>query len=49
MGVPNEDAVEDDAAMQSRSNDNEIFILSLIMDEKFCQEYLNIGNLSISI
>jgi hypothetical protein len=32
LGVPNEDAVEDDAAMQSRSNESEIFILSLVMD-----------------
>jgi hypothetical protein len=29
--VPNEDAVEDDAAMQRSSNDNEILILSLFM------------------
>ena len=49
MGVPNEDAVEDDAAMQSRSNDNEIFILYLIMDEQFFQEYWTIDNLSIGI
>jgi hypothetical protein len=29
--VPIEDAVEDDAAMQSSSKDNEILILSLFM------------------